>query len=330
MTKALPDHPPRNAGELRHVLEAAGLRLRKNLGQNFLVDRNLRDALVRDAGVGPDDVILEVGVGLGILTEGLLDSGARVIGVELDEGMLELSSQLLAPHLVDDAAGEAALVPGDQGPHRRLRLIRANVLEKKDLAEPVTVALEAARAADSRLLLVANLPYNIASTVLIAALEWRSKVSGRGIDGFSVLVQLEVARRLVADASTPDYGGLTVYCRAHADVKLARRVPGSVFQPQPKVDSGFVTGVVREASSPAPLGMSAERYSLFRDVVHAAFQYRRKRLARALEYGLQRPAADIRAAIAAANLPEDVRGEALTPAQFAALSDALAAGNTHA
>ncbi|MGE0435047.1 MAG: rRNA adenine dimethyltransferase family protein [Planctomycetota bacterium] len=324
----VPDHPPRNASELRALLESADLRLRKNLGQSFLVDRNLRDALVRDAGVGEGDLVLEIGVGLGVLTEGLLDSGARVIGVELDEGMLAATSQLLAAHLPPvpgngNGNGTTTFVP-DAG--HRLRLIRANALDRKVLAPDVVHALDAAReavAAPGRLLLVANLPYNIASTVLVAALEWRSAHSGRGIDGYSVLVQLEVAQRLVAPPGTTDYGALTVLVSSQADSKLARRVPNSVFVPRPRVDSGFVTGITTHAASPAPFGLSVAQYDHMRRVVHATFQYRRKKLARALEFGLQRPIEEIRDAIAGIGLSIDIRGELLTPAQFAQLSVAL-------
>jgi 16S rRNA (adenine1518-N6/adenine1519-N6)-dimethyltransferase len=309
------DHPPRNASQLQSLLAGAGLRLRKNLGQNFLVDRNLRDALVRDAGLQPGDVILEVGVGLGILTEGLLDAGVRVIGVELDEGLLAITRQLLADRLAGtdgEAAANGFLVPTVDHP---LRLIEASVLDRKVLSAPVREALEVARDQADRLLLVANLPYNIASTVLIAALEWRSS-KGRGIDGVGVLVQLEVARRLIAGPGDDSYGGLSVFCRAHADLELRRRVPGSVFVPRPKVDSAFVGGVARTPDAPAPLGMSPVMYEHFRAAVHAGFQYRRKRLAKSLSLGLEREPGEMTETVLTLGHNTDVRAENLSPEQF--------------
>lgn len=328
------DHPPRNATQLRALLDDARLGLKKSLGQNFMVDRNLRDAIVRDAGVTEADVVLEVGVGLGILTEGLLQTGGRVIGVELDERMVGLVSQLLSPYLSPPHAAtetEPEPAPTDEPEPARhaeaepaLTLITGSVVDGKQLAHPVTAALQRARqTATARVLLVSNLPYHLAATVLIAALEWRSETDKHGIDGFSVLVQLEVAERLIATPSTELYGGLSILAQAHADLRITRRLPGNVFFPRPKIDSGFVVGVVREPAAEAPMGMSAAEYTHFKSVVHAAFQYRRKRLAKSLALGLALDPAIPKAAMDALGLADDTRGEQLDVKQFVALTRAI-------
>ncbi len=333
---------PRTSQEVRTVLARAGISLRKSLGQHYLVDPNLRTALVKDAEVQPGEIILEVGVGLGILTAGLLERGAVVLGVELDETVLGVTRRLLAPYLAaeDTASTEpepervvARLLEAREADEPRVHLMQANVLRRKQLDTHVRTWLDALRAAapEARLRLVANLPFQIASPLLVSILEWRPARGsapgdgGAGFDGVAVMVQWEVAQSITAEPGSEMYGTLSVLCQAHATWDVTRRIRPTVFMPRPKVDSGFVRGTTREADSPFPLGLSASEYATFKQLVHAAFQYRRKHLRKALALGTTFPSDAVDAALAVAGLDATSRGEVASAESFATLARTLTA-----
>ncbi len=252
------------------------------LGQNFLADPNLLDAIVRDAGVGEGDVVLEVGAGEGVLSERLAAARvARLHTVEIDRGL------------------EAALAPIATLPNVTLHWGDAVKLDFADL-DPAPDAM------------VANLPYSVATPVILKTIEELPSLRT-----WTVMVQLEIAERLRAAPGNRTYGAPSAVAQLACEVELLRKVDPAVFKPRPRVDSAILrlrrTGPGADAAT--------------RDLVRAAFAHRRKTLARSLEIaglrGVPKPRGAARAGLAELGLPEDARAESLAPAQFAALSAIL-------
>ena len=272
--------PLLGAGDVRDLATRLGVRPTKTLGQNFVVDANTVRRIVRTAGIGDQDVVLEVGPGLGSLTLALLDLGARVVAVEIDP--------VLAGAL---AATVAARRPDLAG---RLAVVAADALTLEAVPGPAPSAL------------VANLPYNVAVPVLLTALA-RFASLRTGL----VMVQAEVAERLAARPGEKAYGIPSVKAAWYAEVRRAGSVPRSVFWPVPNVESGLVAFTRREAPS------TVDRQTTF-DVVDAAFGQRRKMLRAALS-GVFGSSAAASEALEAAGIDPTLRGETLTIQQFAAI-----------
>jgi 16S rRNA (adenine1518-N6/adenine1519-N6)-dimethyltransferase len=266
--------------EIRDLAAGLGIRPTKSLGQNFVVDANTVRRIVRAADLAPGDVVLEVGPGLGSLTFGLLDAVRRVVAVEVDPA--------LARALPDTALGRG--VRDD-----RLEVVTGDALKVTSLPGPAPTAL------------VANLPYNVAVPVLLTLLE-RFPSLTRGL----VMVQQEVADRLVAPPGSKTYGIPSVKLAWYAAARQAGSVPRSVFWPVPNVDSGLVAFTRRE---PPPGATRAETFA----VVDAAFAQRRKTLRAALAGWAGSPAA-AEEALRAAGVDPGLRGEALGVEQFAAVA----------
>ena len=265
---------------IRELAQQLDLRPTKTLGQNFLHDANTIRRIVRTAGVRPEDVVLEVGPGLGSLTLGLLPAAAHVTAVEID------------PRL-------AALLPGTVAARRadladRLTVVEGDALRVTELPAPPPTAL------------VANLPYNVAVPVLLHLLELLP-----GLDRALVLVQAEVAERLAAAPGSPAYGIPSVKAAWYGEVRRAGSVGRRVFWPEPNVDSGLVALVRR----PPPPG---DRRATFA-VVDAAFAMRRKSLRGALARWAGSPAA-AEERLRAAGIEPTARGEQLSVTDFARLA----------
>ncbi len=247
------------------------------LGQNFLADPNLLDAIVRDAELSPEDVVLEVGAGEGVLTERLAVAAAHVHTVEIDRG--------LEPALAPIAAlADVSLHWGDA--------------MKADLADfdPEPTAM------------VANLPYSVATPLILRTIELLPSLRS-----WTVMVQREIADRLRAAPGSRTYGSPSVVAQLACEVELVRKVDPAVFKPRPRVDSAILRlRRTRPAIDPATQAL-----------IRAAFAHRRKSLARSLEHGEKGSLAPARAALADLGLAADSRAEALSPAQFAALSAKL-------
>jgi 16S rRNA (adenine1518-N6/adenine1519-N6)-dimethyltransferase len=276
--------------EVRAVAARIGLRPTKARGQNFVIDPNTVRRIVRVARVGPDDVVLEVGPGLGSLTLGLLEHVGRVVAVEIDP--------LLAAELPRTVAARRPDLADPDTLARRLAVVGRDALQLYDVPGPDPTAL------------VANLPYNVAVPVLLTLLE-RFPSLERGL----VLVQAEVADRLAAEPGSRTYGVPSVKTAWYAEVSRAGAVGRAVFWPMPNVDSGLVALNRRE-----PPASTAGREAVFA-CVDAAFAQRRKMLRAALAAWAGSPAA-ARAALRVAGIEETLRGEQLTVAQFTALADA--------
>jgi 16S rRNA (adenine1518-N6/adenine1519-N6)-dimethyltransferase len=270
---------------IRELARELDLRPTKTLGQNFLHDANTIRRIVRTAEVRPDDVVLEVGPGLGSLTLGLLPVAARVTAVEIDP---RLAARL--PLTVAERAPELA---------GRLAVVEADALRVTELPGPPPTAL------------VANLPYNVAVPVLLHLLELLPS-----LDRALVLVQAEVADRLAAAPGSPAYGVPSVKAAWYGEVRRAGAVGRRVFWPEPNVDSGLVALVRR----PPPPGDRAATFA----VVDAAFATRRKSLRAALARWAGSPAA-AEDRLRAAGIDPALRGEQLAVADFARLAATAAA-----
>ena len=267
--------------EIRDLANRLGVRPTKTLGQNFVHDPNTVRRIVAVAGLSPDDVVVEVGPGLGSLTLGLLPAASRVYAVEVDP---VLAAAL--PQTVKDRAPEYAE--------------RLTVLER-DALRLTGSEVEGATA------LVANLPYNVAVPVVLHLLATVPTIR-HGL----VMVQKEVADRLTAGPGSKTYGSPSVKLAWYASARQAGRVPPSVFWPVPNVDSGLVAFTARRP----PAGV--DRVAVFA-VVDAAFAQRRKTLRAALA-GWAGGADAAAAVLARAGVDPGARGESLTMEQFAAIA----------
>ena len=274
--------------EIKSLLARHGFHFSKSMGQNFLIQSWVPRDIAAASGAGPGVGVLEIGPGIGPLTDRLAGLADRVAAVELDRSLLPVLAETMAGH------DNVEIVPGDI-----LKLdVPALVGEKLAGLTPIVCA---------------NLPYNITTPVLTALLEARCFAS------ITVMIQREVARRICAAPGTPDYGAFSVYCQFYTLPELLFDVGPECFVPAPKVTSSVLRMTPRET---LPQGVTDAR-RFFR-VVKAAFGQRRKTLLNALSAGLGGVDKDtIRAAIAACGLPEDIRGERLGIPEFAALTTAL-------
>jgi len=270
---------------VRSLAGRLGLRPTKSLGQNFMHDPNTVRRIVRLAQLSPDDVVLEVGPGLGSLTLGLLGVGASVVAVEVDPVLAGV-----LPSTVEDR------LPGAAG---RLSVVTADALALPPLPAPPPTAL------------VANLPYNVAVPVVLELFAQLPSLRTA-----LVLVQAEVAERLTAPPGSKVYGVPSVKAAWYADVRRVGPVPRAVFWPVPNVDSGLVALTRR----PPPPG--ADREATFA-VVDAAFAQRRKTLRSALAGWAGSPAA-AEQVLRAAGVDPGRRGESLDVEAFAAIAAARA------
>jgi 16S rRNA (adenine1518-N6/adenine1519-N6)-dimethyltransferase len=270
------------AADVRQIAADIGLRPTKQRGQNFVIDGNTVRRIVRTSGVGPDDVVVEIGPGLGSLTLELLARAARVVAVEVDP---VLADQL--PKTVAQRAPELA---------SKLELVHADALRVEELPGPVPTAL------------VANLPYNVSVPVLLHFLERFASLQTA-----LVMVQSEVAHRLAAGPGSRTYGIPSLKARWWADVELAGNIGRSVFWPAPNVDSALVA--LRRHEPPADADLRERTFAL----VDAAFAQRRKTLRAALATTFGSPAA-AEAALRSADIDPGARGEQLAIADFARLA----------
>jgi 16S rRNA (adenine1518-N6/adenine1519-N6)-dimethyltransferase len=272
------------ATHIRELAAGLGLRPTKQWGQNFVVDANTVKRIVRLAGVGRADSVVEVGPGLGSLTLALLPEVGHVTAVEVDPalaGALPATVRRLAPAHAD-----------------RLTLVHADALKVRELPDPQPTAL------------VANLPYNVSVPVVLSFLE-----AFPTLERVLVMVQLEVAERLAAAPGSKAYGVPSLKAAWYADVRLAGTVSRSVFWPVPNVDSGLVSMTRRQ-----PPSTTAPREDVFA-CIDAAFAQRRKTLRAALA-GWAGSAARAEELLRAAGIDPRTRGEQLGIDEFASIAAA--------
>lgn len=277
---------------LRTLLDKHGLHLRRELGQNFLVDAGEAERLVDAAGVAPGEGVIEVGTGLGQLTRALAARASRVVSIEIDSGLVRTNR-------------EEGLLPNN------VELLHADAT-KVDLTKTLAVLRQRCEAP---IRFVANLPYSSATPMLRRLLDLRSEFAS-----YSVMLQLEVADRLDASVGSKDYGSFAVLHQLCVEVRSRKRLRAAAFFPVPKVDSAFVSMQARAGEGPAAATLKAiER------VARAAFGKRRKTLANALKGGgFSLDAAAWAAVFEACEVDPRARAETLAPARFAALAGEIA------
>lgn len=248
--------PRQTLSYLRQLFQAHGIRPKGKLGQNFLIDLNLLDLIVRTAELAPDDLVLEVGSGTGSLTARLAEQAGAVVGVEIDEAFFRLVQQAVAgrPNVV---------------------LLHTDVLKNKNELEPAVLRClreMLPRFHCQRLKLVANLPYAVATPVIANLL-----LTDLPLERMVVTVQWEIAERLLARPATKDYGALAVLVQSLAEVWLVRKLPPAVFWPRPQVASAIVC-LRPSAAKRARVGDPVRLRNFLRDL----YVHRRKNLRVAL------------------------------------------------
>lgn len=277
-----------NINEIKALLARHGFHFSKAKGQNFLIAPWVPESIAGAAGVREDVGVLEIGPGVGPLTQQLALRAGKVCAVEVDERLKPILEITL------EGCGNVELVWGDV-----LKLdIPALVKEKLPGLRPVACA---------------NLPYYITSPILTALLE------AECFQAVTVMVQKEVAQRIAARPGTAEYGAFSVFCQYYAEPELLFDVPAHCFVPQPKVTSAVVTLRVRQAR---PWDIHDEQ--LFFRVVRASFAMRRKKLSNGLASGFpELGKAGAEAVLAACGFPENVRGETLGIPEFGAITNEI-------
>lgn len=264
-----------------HILKKFGIHMSKKLGQNFLVDEYLVSGIVQAAGIKPEDTVLEIGPGIGTLTQGLAETGARVVAVELDRKLVGVLGKTLEGY-------------------DNVRVVHGDIL-KIDISREISA---------ERYKVVANLPYYITTPIIMKLLEDRLP-----IDVLVTMVQKEVAERMVARPGGKDYGALSVAVQFYTIPEIVLRVPPASFIPPPAVESAVIRCSVRERP---PVQLADER--LFFRVVKGAFSQRRKTLSNALKTtGIS--AEKITEILAASGIDGARRGETLSLDEFALIAN---------
>lgn len=273
---------------IKKIMEENGIRFRKEYGQNFLIDPTVPERIADECADTAERLILEIGPGIGCLTQELCLRYKKVLAVEIDKGLIPVLGETLREY------GNVTVLNDD-------------VMEV-DL--PALVAREAEGLPVS---VAANLPYYITTPILMRLLE-----SGVPFDSITVMVQKEVADRLTAMPGSADYGAITAVLGYYGAARRLFTVSAGSFMPAPKVDSAVIR---LDLYKEKPICPADE--SLFFRVIKGAFEQRRKTLLNALAAKLGMPKDVLLAAFAEAELASDIRGERLSTAAFAALADAI-------
>jgi len=237
--------------QIKQLLLSAGIRPNRQLGQHFLIDLNLMRLLVDSADIRTDDIVLEVGCGTGSLTQALAERAGTVVAVELDHGLIQIAQAQLANN-------------------RNVDIIGADILKNKNVINPLVVnTLNRVRQRHAgRILLVANLPYGVASPLML------NLATGPTVaDGMFVTIQKEVADRTIALPGSGDYGILSILLSSVGEVKRLRVLKPSVFWPPPQVDSAMVSFVRKKQMADNIVDMK-----LFIQIVRLFMGHRRKTL----------------------------------------------------
>ena len=272
------------------VLQKYDFQFKKQFGQNFLVDLHVLGKILRAAEIGSEDVCLEIGPGIGSLTQLMGEAAKRVISVEIDNRLIPLLEENLA------AYDNIEIVNSDF-----MELDLPTFFEEKAIDRPVKV--------------VANLPYYITTPIIMGLFE-----SGVPLDSITVMVQEEVAKRMQAKPGTKDYGALSLAVQYYAEPTIAAYVPQNCFIPRPGVGSAVIHLKRRRE-----LPVETKDEKLMFKLIRAAFGQRRKTLVNSVSGSPELTVSkdQILTALAKAGISEKIRGEALSLADFAKLADAL-------
>ena len=262
----------------------------KKFGQNFLIDGHVLDKIIAGAGVTKDDMVLEIGPGIGTMTQYLAEAAGKVVAVEIDRNLLPILQETLADY------DNVKVIHADV-----LSLDLEKLVQEENVGRPIKV--------------VANLPYYITTPIIMALFEQHVPLAN-----VTVMVQKEVAARMKSGPGSKDYGALSLAVQYYAEPYIVANVPCNCFMPRPNVDSA----VIRLTRYEEPPVQVKDEKMLFK-IIRASFNQRRKTLQNGLNNSseLNFTKDQIAAAIAEAGFSPSVRGEALTLEQFAKLTDIL-------
>ncbi len=270
------------------VLQKYNFVFQKKFGQNFLIDSHVLEKIVDAAQITREDCVLEIGPGIGTMTQYLAESAREVVAVEIDRALIPILQDTLSAYDNVTVRNED-IMKVDVG----------QIVRERNQGRPIKV--------------VANLPYYITTPIIMSLLE-----SHVPVQSITVMVQKEVADRMQVGPGTKDYGALSLAVQYYARPEVVARVPANCFMPRPSVDST----VVRLTRYQKPPVEARDEKHLFA-LIRASFNQRRKTLANGLANGVGIPRDQVTAALQKMGLPATVRGEALTLEQFATLSNLL-------
>ena len=277
-----------NRSRTRAIIKAHDFKMKKRFGQNFLTDENILKKIIAAAELNKDMAVIEVGPGIGALTEHLARSAGMVVAYEIDNTLIPILEEVMAPY-------------------DNVKIINEDIL-KADVEGMIAEEIQAA----TEIAVVSNLPYNITTPILMGMIEARLP-----IDRYIVMMQLEVARRLSAQPSTKDYNALSIAVQYYCDVDIAINVPRDVFIPAPNVDSAVV--VLKRKHEP-PVKVKDEVF--FMELVRACFRQRRKTLLNNLtSYFKMLTKEEIIGLLEGIDIQPKIRGEALSIEEFGRISD---------
>ena len=272
------------------VLQKYGFVFQKRFGQNFLIDTRVLDRIIEASEITKDDFVLEIGPGIGTMTQYLADAAREVTAVEIDDALIPILQDTLKEW------DNVSVIHGDI-----LKTDIRKIADEKNQGRPIKV--------------VANLPYYITTPIIMGLFE-----SHVPVDSITVMVQKEVAYRMQTGPGSKDYGALSLAVQYYADPEIVSNVPPNCFMPRPKVGSA----VIRLTRHQNPPVTTLDEKLMFR-LIRASFNQRRKTLVNGLYNvgGLNKSKEELAAVLESIGLAANVRGETLTLEQFAALSDAL-------
>jgi 16S rRNA (adenine1518-N6/adenine1519-N6)-dimethyltransferase len=286
---------PHTKQKLEELLEGAGISPRHQWGQNFLIDLNLMRLLVEAAGLSGNETVLEVGCGTGSLTELLAKGGGKVVAVEIDRGLAEIAK-------------------GQLGAYKNVTLICRDILAKKSVIEPEVMeqVLQAQAEQEGDFLLIANLPYQVATPLMI------NLILGDTVPaGMFVTVQAEVAQRMAATAGTKEYGVMSILLQVTGEVKIMRTIKPQAFWPMPNVYSAMVSWRRSEEKM-----KKIKDIQQLKEVIDLLLGHRRKQIRSCLAKGSLKK--DFVPILAELDIDGEARGETVAPEKFVELANRLA------
>ncbi len=271
------------------VLQKYNFNFQKKFGQNFLIDEHVLEKIIRDAGITKDDCVLEIGPGIGTMTQYLAENARQVVAVEIDKALIPILKDTLSEYSNVEIINEDIL-----------KVDIKSICQQYNDEKPIKV--------------VANLPYYITTPIIMGLFE--SKVP---LDSITVMVQKEVADRMQCQPGSKDYGALSLAVQYYANPQIVANVPPNCFMPRPNVGSA----VIKLSLYPAPPVDVNDESFMFK-LIRASFNQRRKTLINGLKGGsINISKEDILEALEKMELSPTIRGEALTLEEFAKLSNLL-------